>query len=364
MDVQHRAASVATLNQAPRLVVQTIEDVLAQTTASRDDRSRPRAALAWQRDLAAACRAALDRPLSLRRRRRRRRPRGGRCLPRAGWGARPLLHRRARLDPRHRGRPWSWKPEARLAGFLPESAAFFERAVAVGDALFPAGGSVDLTLAALAQRGVATVSLGGETAPIQATGEAGALAWPGPSPDRGFAIAFAGGGRRRAAGLGRPVGAAALPRRAAPAGARRRPPLPDRRAADRHARLPRARLRPPVQPRRGPGAHGRPDLSGALIRLPVDHFGSRPDFGHTGAACTSRIWRVTNPRAPACPLAGAIDAPARQARADCEPTVLPGAPRPPRSRAAADEPVSAECAIVAGGEHPVDEPGSRSPCAG
>ena len=194
MDVQHRAASVATLNQAPRLVVQTIEDVLAQTTASRDDRSRPRAALAWQRDLAAACRAALtDR------------------YPFAADGAdADLAAVSAFLGPGgalarfYTGElasildtsaaPWTWKPEARLAGFLPESAAFFERAVAVGDALFPAGGSVDMTLAALAQRGVATVSLGGETAPIQATGEASALVWPGPSPDRGFAIAFAGGG--------------------------------------------------------------------------------------------------------------------------------------------------------------------------
>ena len=83
MDVQHRAASIATLNQAPRLVVQIIEDVLAQTTASREGGGRPRAALAWQRDLAAACRAALDRPLSLRAGRRRRRPRRGRRLPRA-----------------------------------------------------------------------------------------------------------------------------------------------------------------------------------------------------------------------------------------------------------------------------------------
>ena len=37
-------------------------------------------------------------------------------------------------------------------------------------------------------------------------------------------------------------------------------------------------------------------------------------------------------------LAGAIDAPARQARADCRPTVLPDPLRPPRARAPADEP--------------------------
>ena len=58
-------------------------------------------------------------------------------------------------------------------------------------------------------------------------------------------------------------------------------------------------------------------------------FGPRPDVGHDGAACTSRICPSTNPRAPACP--GRCDsAPARQARADYEPTGLRDAPRPPR----------------------------------
>jgi type VI protein secretion system component VasK len=174
--------------------VQTIEDVLAQTTASREDGSRPRAALAWQRDLAAACRAALT----------------GRYPFAADGADANLATVRAFLGPDGAlarfytgelasildtsGVPWTWKPEARLAGFTPESAAFFERAVAVGDALFPTPGGVDLTLAALAQRGVATISLGGETAPIQATGEVSGLAWPGPFPDLGFAIAFSGGG--------------------------------------------------------------------------------------------------------------------------------------------------------------------------
>ena len=59
MDVQARAASIATLNQAPRLLAQIVEDVLAQTTASQEGLLKPRAALVWQRDLAGACRFAL-----------------------------------------------------------------------------------------------------------------------------------------------------------------------------------------------------------------------------------------------------------------------------------------------------------------
>jgi type VI protein secretion system component VasK len=90
--------------------------------------------------------------------------------------------------------PWRWKPEARLSGFSPDSAGFFERAAAVGDALFPADApSVALTLAALAQRGAATVALGGVSAPVVTSGDPATLTWPGPEPERGLQIAFAGG---------------------------------------------------------------------------------------------------------------------------------------------------------------------------
>ena len=75
-----------------------------------------------------------------------------------------------------------------------------------------------------------------------------------------------------------------------------------------------------------------------LIRFPGDPFGSRLDVGRNGAACTSRICPSTNPRAPACPRQARSTRPPRQARADYRPTVMPGAPRPPRSRAPADEP--------------------------
>jgi type VI protein secretion system component VasK len=189
MDVQARAASIATLNQAPRLVVQIIEDVLAQTAATHEA-GRPRAALAWQRDMAGPCRYALD----------------GR-YPFADGPDADLDAVAALIGPNGAlarffaielapivdtsETPWRWKPEARLSGFAPDSAAFFERAAAVGDALFPPDGPVALTLTALAQRGAATVSLGGTAVPVVTSGDPGALSWPGPEPARGLAVAFA-----------------------------------------------------------------------------------------------------------------------------------------------------------------------------
>jgi type VI protein secretion system component VasK len=189
MDVQARAASVAALTQAPRLVVQIVEDVLAQTVAAQGGLGRPRAALAWERELGGACRAAIAGAY----------PFG--AGPDADFAAvAELLAPDGRLT-RFFGEqlaplmdveqsPWRWKPEARLSGFTNESAAFFERAAAVGDALFPPEG-VALTLTALAQRGAATVSLGGVPVPVTTAGDPAALVWPGPAPAQGFQIAFA-----------------------------------------------------------------------------------------------------------------------------------------------------------------------------
>ncbi len=193
MDVQARATSIATLNQAPRLVVQIVEDVLAQTAASQSGLLRPRAALAWTRDYLGACRFAIaDRyPFA-----------GGAdadfgavadFLGPQGSLARYFAAQVAPLVDTSES-PWRWKPEARLSGFNPDSATFFERAFAVGDAFFPADGApVDLTLAALAQRGAATVSLGDDPLPVTTSGEPARFTWPGERPEQGLEVAFASG---------------------------------------------------------------------------------------------------------------------------------------------------------------------------
>ncbi|MFO1209136.1 MAG: ImcF-related family protein [Amaricoccus sp.] len=194
MDVRHRATSIATLNQAPRLVVQIVEDVLAQSTAAREGGGQPQASLTWQRELSAACRAALT----------------GRYPFAADGPDADLAAVAAFLGPNGTVAhflasdlaplidtttdPWTWKPEARLSGFDPDSAVFLDRAAVVGDALFPPDGQTALTLSALAQRGTATVTLGGVQVPIEASGAPSTLSWPGPSPDQGLAIAFTGAG--------------------------------------------------------------------------------------------------------------------------------------------------------------------------
>jgi type VI protein secretion system component VasK len=98
--------------------------------------------------------------------------------------------------------PWRWRPEARLSGYAPETAEFLERAIGLGAAVFPEGGPphAPITLAAIAQRGAATVSVGGASAPVVTTGAPAALTWPGPDPERGFQIAFADGDRAGADG--------------------------------------------------------------------------------------------------------------------------------------------------------------------
>ena len=274
MDVQARAASIATLNQAPRLVVQIVEDVLAQTAASQEGLLKPRAALVWQRDLAGACRYRAGRPLSLRGRSRRR-PRHGRRHDRAGRRAGALLRRRARAAPR---------PQ-RVALALEARGAALGVPAGERDLLRAGGGGrgrrsfrrtgVGLTLTALAQRGAATVSLGGASAPVETSGEPAALAWPGPEPAAGLAIAFATAATTEQPDLGRALGAAAVPRRPAAPRPRRRPALPARRAARRDPRLPGARLRRPGESGGGAGADRRPRLPAGAVNIVSVHTATK-----------------------------------------------------------------------------------------
>jgi type VI protein secretion system component VasK len=191
MDVQARAVSIATLNQAPVLVVQIIEDVLAQSTASTEGRFQTRWAAHWRSRLAPACTATID----------------GRFPFAEGpdadlaavadllapGGALPTFFAEMLAPVMDTSEsPWRWKPEGRMSGLTPESAAFFERVQALGGALFPeaAVAETGLTFTALAQRGAATVSLGGARAPVTVSGEPVELNWPGPDPAEGFEIAF------------------------------------------------------------------------------------------------------------------------------------------------------------------------------
>jgi len=192
MDVADRARSVNALKAAPPIVVQIAEDVLAQSARAPDaglsDNPLTRQ---WQQLVYPACRAAVDGRYPF-----ADGPSADLDALAALFGPEGTLTRfvagaaRQYLDTE--ARPWRWKPEARFAGLGPESAAFFERATAVSEALFDAQGRLrlDLTLAALAERGRTMVAIGGEAAPVRASGAAAKLVWPGPEPSRGVEVSF------------------------------------------------------------------------------------------------------------------------------------------------------------------------------
>ncbi|MEP5761877.1 MAG: ImcF-related family protein [Litoreibacter sp.] len=187
--LQDRARTIDVLKTAPLIVVQITEDVLAQAFAARDSGSS--FTTAWRRNVYAACRNALE----------------GRYPFMDGPDAEPvevatLLGPRGAISQFFQSyvteyidqsaSPWRWKPEARFAGLEPESAAFFERALAISQSLFNADGTMhaDMTLTALAERGTTTIALGGISAAVRASGVPVELSWPGPEPARGVQVSF------------------------------------------------------------------------------------------------------------------------------------------------------------------------------
>jgi type VI protein secretion system component VasK len=190
MTVQDRARSVAALTAAPPVVAQIAEDVLAQTSAAHASLLGNPLTRRWQAQVYPLCHGTVT----------GRYPFGdgpdaeladfAALFGPGGALARFVGGEAARyLDTSER--PWRWKPEARLSGLTPESAAFLEMATAIGGAFFgDAGLGATMELAALAEKGEATMLLGGAGAPIRATGAAERLVWPGPDPEAGAEVAF------------------------------------------------------------------------------------------------------------------------------------------------------------------------------
>jgi type VI protein secretion system component VasK len=191
MTVQDRARSVAALRVAPRVVVQIVEDTLAQTGAAHTDLLSNPLTRAWQTEALQACTEATsarfpfadgeDADLAT----------VTRLLAPAGvldrffrTRAEPLLDTSAL--------PWRWKPEARFAGLAPESALFFQKSQAISAGFFGPGGQLgtDLTLTALAERGKSFMSIGGQGGPVEATTDSLRLNWPGAEPNKGIDISF------------------------------------------------------------------------------------------------------------------------------------------------------------------------------
>lgn len=186
MQAEDRARSIATLRQAPALVVEIIEDLLAQAGSAQAAGITNPLTAAWQAEVLPLCRATLDGrypfaegadadPAAV----ERLLGRNGALAAFVAARAAPYLDRSAS--------PWRWKPEARFAGLSPDSAAFLERASAAGPGLT---GPMALTLTALAERGTAAVTLGGQGGPVTTTSDSLRLDWPGLQPNRGAEIAL------------------------------------------------------------------------------------------------------------------------------------------------------------------------------
>jgi type VI protein secretion system component VasK len=204
MGVQDRASSVRALVAAPPVVVSIVEDVLAQAGAAGSGAGRNPVAQLWQSQLYPACRALTDGRFPFAEGPDADLDALAAFLGPGGQLDRFLTQRAAGMLDRSAS-PWRWKPEARFAGLNPDSAAFLQRAAAVGEAFFAEGGtaSAQFSLAALAQRGEANVSVGGQGAAVTTTAGAVELAWPGPEPERGVEVSFRhGGGTSRLASPG------------------------------------------------------------------------------------------------------------------------------------------------------------------
>jgi type VI protein secretion system component VasK len=190
MSVQDRAQSIATLRQAPTVVVQIVEDALAQTAAAHADMLTNPLTRAWQVEVLPACRAVEGRfPFGD----------GADADPRAvarllaPGGAMDRFFR-ARAEPYldMAGPDWRWKTEARFSGLAPDSAEFLRRGQALSAGLFRADGALaaDLSMAALAEKGKAFVTLGGQGGPVETTADPLTLAWPGARPEDGIEVSF------------------------------------------------------------------------------------------------------------------------------------------------------------------------------
>lgn len=187
LGVQARARTVRALRDAPPLIGRLVEDTLAESGAAEaSDLTNP-LTRAWQAEVLPLCAPALAGRFPF--------AQGPDADPAAvaaligpgGAMDRFLAARAATLLDREAD-PWRWKPEARFAGLSPDSAAFLQRALTAGAALAP---GLRISAAALAERGRATLLIGGDGGPVGAAGDAVALDWPGADPAAGIEVSFA-----------------------------------------------------------------------------------------------------------------------------------------------------------------------------
>lgn len=195
MSLQERARSVVALRDAPKLVAQIAEDVLAQSSAAHASLLTNPLTREWQARVYPVCQKAID----------------GRYPFHSGDdsdfesftaffgrdGALPRFlgqHAARYLDTD--SEVWRWSPEARLSGVNQESAEFLQHVLTISSAFFGEDQSFGtrFQIAALAEKGEATVHLGGTATSMRSTGGGTWLDWPGAAPRDGMEVAFREGG--------------------------------------------------------------------------------------------------------------------------------------------------------------------------
>ena len=194
MNVQERATSIAALQQAPPVVGQIVEDVLAQTAAAHGDTLTTPVTRIWANSVLPECSAI-----------------AGTSYP---FGPGPdialsefadLLGPGGTLDRFFQTRlahmvdtsqtPWRWKPEAAISGLNQDSAAFFQRVASIRQGYFADRGlrPHTVTVTPLAERGSATLTIAGANAPLSVAAGPVTYQWPGPQPDLGTQLQYRNG---------------------------------------------------------------------------------------------------------------------------------------------------------------------------
>jgi type VI protein secretion system component VasK len=189
MSAKARGATLTALRTAPPMVVQIVEDVLAQTSAAQADPLSNPLTKAWQTEVLSLCKQVTE----------------ARYPFAEGQDASltevaKLLGPGGAIDRFYRARaeqfidttsnPWRWKPDARFSGLDPKSAEFLQRTEAISAGLATLESGTGLTLAALAERGKAFVAIGGAGGPVETTVEPLTLVWPGANADAGAEVRF------------------------------------------------------------------------------------------------------------------------------------------------------------------------------
>ena len=191
--LQERSRSVEALKDAPPLVAQIAEDVLAQTSAAHARVLTNSLTREWQARIYPVCQRAINGRYPFHR---------GSDVDLAAFedffGPRGALKRfvgqyaKSNIDTS--GEDWRWSTEARLTGVTPESAAFLQTAMTVAEVFYGDDRTFgsDFEIAPLAERGETRIRLGGQDAPMRSEGLR--LAWPGHAPESGMEVTFSQGG--------------------------------------------------------------------------------------------------------------------------------------------------------------------------